>query len=109
MAEADLSRIVGLIMENPTLIEEIRSLTQSKEKKDEAPEEITDAPELGRASEEIAAPVRETQREAIKRVSPEGARRRELLCALKPYVSEGRSKAIDSIISIAEILEVVRR
>ena len=36
MAEADLSKIVGLIMENPKLIEEIRALTKPKEKPEEA-------------------------------------------------------------------------
>ena len=34
--------------------------------------------------------------------------RSQLLCALKPYVSKERAGAIDSMISIAEILEVMR-
>jgi hypothetical protein len=38
----------------------------------------------------------------------ERSRRRELLCALKPYVSEQRGRAIDSMMSIADILDVMR-
>ena len=35
-------------------------------------------------------------------------RRRELLSALKPYVSEKRAGAIDSIVTIADILDAMR-
>ena len=99
----DISKVISVIMQNPALIEEISSL-------------------LGKASEE--APPREPKSEAVKEVEEEasptasipeiqggtrGADRKRLLGALTPYVSKERAKAIDSMISIAEILDAVRR
>ena len=98
----DISKVISVIMQNPALIEEISSL-------------------LGKASEE--APPPEPKSEVVKEVEeaaptasiPEiqggtrGADRKRLLGALKPYVSKERAKAIDSMISIAEILDAVRR
>ena len=40
MADTDLSKIVGLIMENPKLIEEIKKLGQEKEKKEDVKESV---------------------------------------------------------------------
>ena len=97
MAEADLSKIVSLIMENPALIEQIRELTKADGEKTaetavESHEEETPA---------VSAPV-------IKEENPSRIRRRELLSALKPYLSQTRAGAIDSMMSIAEILEVMK-
>ena len=46
--------------------------------------------------------------EQITGESVSRARRRQLLSALKPYVSDGRSKAIDSMMSIADILDMMK-
>ena len=102
MAETDLSKIVNLIMQNPELIEQIKRLG---EKNEGAPTpEDKDTSTYEKESEE-------------KEDVPTGAaiekmhgrtRRRELLCALKPYVSEERGRAIDSMMSIADILDVMR-
>jgi len=102
MAETDLSKIVNLIMENPKLIEEIKNLGA----KDSTSEiEAVSEP----AEEQPPAPVKEDVpssyevNENVNRI-----RRKELLSALKPYVSEERSKAIDSMMSIADILDMMR-
>lgn len=90
----DLSRIVGLIMENPKLISEISELVREKgqaEEKKVTPEEV--------ATVTNPAPL------------PEPApreRRAALLCALKPYVSEKRAQAIDSMITITEMIELMK-
>lgn len=97
MAEADLSKIVSLIMENPALIEQIRELTKSSEGESAAADIEKPIAESG----EVSAPV-------IKEENPSRIRRRELLSALKPYLSETRAGAIDSMMSIADILEVMR-
>lgn len=96
MAEADLSKIIGLIMENPELIEKIKELntktevTESKkevseEKKEIISEAVTAAPE-----------------------SDKRHRRKELLHALKAYVSDERGRAIESMLSIADILDLMK-
>ena len=93
----DLSKIVGLIMENPKLIEEISALVKKSE--DEKGED-----EKG----ELEEPPKATPTVAAESDSSRSQRRERLLCALKPYVSKERARAIDSMISIAEMLEVMR-
>ena len=103
MAENDLGKIVNLIMQNPELIEQIKKLGDKGENTAEASTDDTVGGE-GVASdtkEELPASV-STDR------TGERSRRRELLCALKPYVSEERGRAIDSMMSIADILDVMR-
>ena len=90
----DLSRIVGLIMENPKLISEISELVREKGKAEE--KKVT--------PEEVVAVTNPTP-------LPEPApreRRAALLCALKPYVSEKRAQAIDSMITITEMIELMK-
>ena len=101
MAETDLSKIVNLIMENPKLIEEIRTLTEKKqdEKEDSEPTEATPTEER----KEDSAPVINVSTGSVDK-----SRRRELLSALKPYVSKERAKAIDSMLSIADVLEIMK-
>ena len=100
MADADLSRIVNLIMENPKLIEEIKALASSADAS-----RAEDESEQPNESEPIAL-----QADApVDAFAHDGRRRRnELLCALKPFLSEKRGRAIDSMMSIADILEVVK-
>ena len=93
MGEADLSKIVGLIMENPSLIAEIKALAEGGEKEVEKPSE---------AKEEPAEAV------SVSEAPPARSRRRELLSALKPYLSEERCKAVDQMISLGEILDMMR-
>ena len=97
----DIGRVVSLIMENPQLIEQIANLakaneTPSKEKilSDEAMTEQT-------AQEAVAIPTYTPP----KRVSNN---RTQLLGALKPYVSIERAKAIDSMLAIVDILEMMK-
>ncbi len=106
MAEADLSKIVNLIMENPKLIEEIKNLASRESAKDEVTAEAAsnEAKEITQASENESAEVNTYP--FAKNDSR--ARRNGLLAALKPYVSEKRCQAIDSMMSIADILDVVR-
>ena len=92
----DLSKIVDLIMQNPKLIEEISA--------------------LARDSETVSEDVGDTEIEETSKVSatPEEVRggsmrehRRELLSAMKPYLSEGRRSALDSMSSILDIIDVM--
>ena len=98
----DLSRIVSLIMENPDLIEQISALvkkeTPEEEKTEEIKEEIPEQPKEMPITEE-SVPIS---------AMPKRAKRNQLLGAMKPYLSDERSKAIDSMMSIADILEMMR-
>lgn len=92
----DIGKIVGLIMENPALIEQISALAKNESK------EPTKAQEEATVN---AEPIEDTYKASA---SPRLERAR-LLGALKPYVSGERAKAIDSMISIADILDVMRQ
>lgn len=100
----DVGRVIGLIMENPEIIEQISSLVKQKDTQDtptETPPENTEPAVSKQASAEPQ----------LQSNSPSGhtrGHRTQLLGALKPYVSEERARAIDSMISIADILDMMK-
>ena len=97
MAETDISRVISLIMENPKLIEEIKSLADKGEADDTAAKDTAVTPvEYEEETEPLSQPIRPKRR------------RQELLTALKPYISEERRKAVESFVTIAEILDMMR-
>ena len=101
----DIGRVINLIMENPQLIEQISSLAKQSSPSVEAPAEDARENDVVTPKEEatptIAAPT-------YRSSGHSRGNRAQLLGALKPYVSEERAKAIDSMISIADILELMR-
>ena len=103
----DLSKIVSLIMQNPTLISEISSLVKSvpteEEKKTEptAIEQTEDKSSIEVAEEAVTEPI---AKQTVRRT-----RRKELLNAMKPYLSDNRRTAIDSMSSILDILDVMMK
>ncbi len=103
MAENDLGKIVNLIMQNPELIEQIKRLGEKNEDTGADSEAVTADTQAEPTLEKEEIPTNVAIGNANER-----SRRRELLCALKPYVSEERSRAIDSMMSIADILDVMR-
>lgn len=96
----DLSKIVSLIMENPKLIEEISNLA----KRDDSTEVQAEEVQKGEDVAEASVPVMSTRAQTPHTASS----RARLLGALKPYVSEGRANAIDSMLSIADILDMMK-
>lgn len=98
MAEADLSRIVNLIMENPSLVEEIKGLAEKENTAIQSSESVAEA-------ESAEMPTYK----ASEADTPRRARRTELLKALKPYISSERGKAIETMIGIADMLDMMRR
>ena len=94
----DLSKIVSLIMENPSLIAEISALVKNDAEKTEP-----EAP--------VAVSVEEHAESAPASITPatsKSEKRKHLLYAMKPYLKDERSRAIDSMMSIVEILDMVR-
>ena len=99
----DIGKVVGLIMENPQLIEHISNL--ARQKSEPPAPEVTEAKEEAEMREETAEV---TAQPTYQSPAPHRGNRAQLLGALKPYVSSERAKAIDSMISIADILEMMR-
>ena len=101
-ATPDLSKIVQLIMENPDLVDSISRLAQSdgatEEKAVEAPAPTPVEP----VKERVQAPQTNSDAQGKKE------RRTRLLSALKPYMSGERARAIDSMLSIADVLDVMK-
>ncbi len=102
----DISKVIGLILENPQLIEQISGLIKNEESSTEAATsdtpEITDGVSEPAPTEAIPASV--TYTTAERRHGNRG----KLLGSLKPYLSEKRAGAIDTMISIADILDAMR-
>lgn len=99
----DVGKVIGLIMENPQLIEQIANLAKGSGAASEAPqveEEKTETLADVEASPTVSQPTYSQRSERSNRA--------HLLGALKPYVSSERAKAIDSMISIADILDMMR-
>ena len=88
----DLSKIVSMIMERPELVAEIAALGKDEAKASE-PEKREAVP-----AEEIAVPTYKSETD----------KRTRLLYALKPYLSESRAKAIDSMLTFGEVFDMMR-
>ena len=91
----DLSKIVSLIMQNPDLIRQISALANEESTEDEpALEEVVET---------------QTPQKPASTVTERNMRshRHELLSAMKPYLSESRRTAIDSMASILDIIDVM--
>ena len=95
----DLSKVIGLIMENPKLIEEIAGLAKASSEPTPEPKSEETKPQISEAIQTQSQP---TYRHTDK------SSRAQLLGALKPFVSQERAKAIDSMITIADILDVMK-
>ena len=97
----DLSSIVNLIMQNPTLIEQISSLAKSKSESEESVDVSDAKTEPAAVQDELVA---EASSAPLMR-----SHRHELLSAMKPYLSENRRAAIDSMASILDVIDVMVR
>jgi len=98
MAETpDISKIIGVIMENPSIIEQISALAAGESRGE--PDNKAEAPSpTAEAAVTSAAP-------------PERGRdnnRSRLLCAMKPYLSKERAQAIDSVLAIMEVMDMMK-
>ena len=106
----NISDVINVIMQNPEMLGMIKSLVGNQQEKTEeasvASENSDLAPET--ASEE-AAPTATLPSEGISAPDQKSERRRQLLSALKPYLSPTRARAIDSMLGFTEIFDVIRK
>ena len=98
MAENDLSKIVALIMDNPDLVDRIKGLASGADK------EISPPTSEIEIKEDCAD--KEIKHQAAE--SNTRTHRRDLFEALKPYLSEQRGKAVETMISIVDILDMIK-
>lgn len=98
----DLAAVLQTIMSHPELVAQIAALTQNGGAP--APQERTeDVP--------MAEPVREEPPATPVSAAPEvptespDKRRQRLFSALKPYLSQNRAKALDSMAAVAALLD----
>lgn len=117
----DISKVIGLIMENPDIVQKIRTLadeaqsgtedltvqsekTSPDQKNDTKPVEAVSAyPENSSAASMSSDSLYErSHRKGDKK------RRTALLSALKPYLSSERSKAIDTMLSVIEVIDIMK-
>ena len=93
----DLSKIVSTILENPSLVAQISAIAEKSNVKAEEEKE-SETTSVQDTSVEEAPTVRRGKDE----------RRTQLLAAMKPYLSEERSRTIDTMLSIVSVLGAVR-
>jgi len=96
----DVSKVISVLMENPALIAEISSLV----KKEEQSESVESTQVVAESKPEIS----EVSLPASAPTSSIRSNRTQLLGALKPYWSESRAKAIDSMMTIADIIDMMK-
>ena len=93
MAELELNKIVGMIMENPELVEKIKAM--GKENSESTSEALNDA----------SPPLLENSIPYTPRTS----KRNELLRALQSFLSEERKKNLETMMTLADVLDTVRK
>ena len=114
MQNEKLSSALNEIFSNPQMLAAISSMAQNLKNNEssvlpsEAPKESTEQQSISASSVTDKLP------ELLNMLSTSGSsgikqnRRSELLCALKPYLSQSRSDAIDKIIRFSELSSVFK-
>ena len=107
MSDIELGSVISLIMENPELVAQIKKLAEGKA--EESAPASTDTPIENKEDEvAVAQPTSEAINSTPERKANVKGKRSELLHALSPYISEGRQKALETFMTIADILDMMR-
>lgn len=96
----DISKIISVIMENPDLVKQIAALINNNQEIEPTQTVHTDSEQASLSVESAS----DTRQITAHRIRPE---RTQLLTAMKPYVRESRGKAIDTMVGILDILDVI--
>ena len=107
MSDIELGSVISLIMENPELIAEIKRLAESRDGETDKAPKNTEAEEPIKTAEVIAPPIEAVKPNSDRQKKTRG-KRSEFLHALSPYISEGRQKALETFMTIADILDMMR-
>ena len=98
MDTPDIASIVSMIMSNPGLVEQISRMANGGTTEESSAADEKDAMDEKEVSAPIVAPPIPERR----------VHRAKLVNAMKPYLSEGRQRAIDAMLSITDILDITR-
>ena len=100
----DLSRIISLIMQNPDLIHQIEGRARQDASVSEGEAPVSESKPIAPEAEAVAQ-----SHPTSAPLSGMGKRekRTRLLSALRPYVSEKRSKTLDTLMGAMDIFELI--
>ena len=93
MAELELNKIVSMIMENPDLVEKIKAMGTAASAEKEETESV----------------IREHEVSEAKPAIRPSSKRYELLHSLEGFLSAERKKSLETLMTIAEVLDSVKR
>ena len=107
-----LSSALNEIFSNPQMLSAISSLAQSLKSKESA-SSATQSENSSETPREVSPTANDKLPELLNMLSSntssvKQSNRSELLCALKPYLSQSRSDAIDKIIRFSELSSVLK-
>ena len=113
MENEKLSSALSEIFSNPQMLSAISSMAQNLKNGDSASHIQEPKNEPVAKSEDLRESTSDKLPELLNMLSSGGGgikqnRRSELLCALKPYLSQNRSEAIDKIIRFSELSSVLK-
>ena len=112
MENDKLSSALNEIFSNPQMLSAISSMAQGLKNGDSSPQAKSGIDEA-KSEDTHTASATDKLPELLSMLSSGGSgikqnRRSELLCALKPYLSQSRSDAIDKIIRFSELSSVLK-
>lgn len=93
MAELELNKIVGMIMENPELVEKIKAMGEASAENKSEPKESLPNEDAAR----------------MPTYTVKTSKRNELLRALEAFLSEERKRSLETMMTIADVLDSVKR
>ena len=107
-----LSSALNEIFSNPQMLSAISSMAQSLKSKESA-SSATQNENSSETPSEVSPTANDKLPELLNMLSSNSSsvrqsNRSELLCALKPYLSQSRSDAIDKIIRFSELSSVLK-
>lgn len=109
---ADISKMIGILMQNPELLSQIKALmsgsAQTQSSSEPTDRTANDISTQIQAQSVIQPTDIPTANEAANDAELHKKRRNELMRALKPYVSGKRAEAIDSMLSIVEVFSIMK-
>ena len=113
MENDKLSSALNEIFSNPQMLSAISSMAQNLKGGDSPPQIQEQKIGVKARTDDIRASATDKLPELLSMLSSGGSgikqnRRSELLCALKPYLSQSRSDAIDKIIRFSELSSVLK-
>ena len=115
MESDGFSKAFGEILSNPEMLSTISSMAQKLKNNNAQTEDTPSTQENSnpKTTDDKSVSLTEKFPEILGMLSKQNSgteknRRSELLCALKPYLSQGRVDAIDQIIKLSELSSVFK-